>query len=335
MSTPIKIGLVGIGRAGYSMHVRELADRRDKFVFTAGCDILPERAEAFAREFQAKAYTRIEDIVADPHVELVDIATVSRDHYAHARLALQAGKDVLLEKPFAVNMEQAGRLIELGRRPGGPRLYVRHNRRFERGFEMVNEIIDSGLLGTVFEIKLTRNGYQRRNDWQTLKEYGGGQILNWGPHIIDHSLCFCGGGYEDMFSDLRHVTWAGDREDHVKIVFRGRNGRIVDMEISGGTGVPTPEYVVYGTRGGLISEPRGLRLRYLDPTVALPEVRVVPSAWPVDADFANSEKLPWVEEHREIAFEGIDRIWDALYDSIRGGELPFPSRLIKHWRSKR
>ncbi len=84
----------------------------------------------------------------------------------------------------------AKELIKLGRQPGGPCLYIRHNRRFEYGFQMVQEIIDSGILGEVYEIKLTCNGFQRRNDWQTLKKYGGRQICNWGPHNIDHAIQF-------------------------------------------------------------------------------------------------------------------------------------------------
>lgn len=80
----------------------------------------------------------------------------------------------------------------MGTNPSGPHLYLRHNRRVESGFEKVNEIIDSGVLGDVFSIKLTRNGYSRRCDWQTISEFGGGQLLNWGPHIVDHCRVFAG-----------------------------------------------------------------------------------------------------------------------------------------------
>ena len=115
----------------------------------------------------------------------------------------------------------------------------------------ISGIIDSGILGNVFEIRLARNNFQRRNDWQAIKEFGGGQLLNWGPHIIDHTLRFAGGDYEEMFSNIKRVTAAGDAEDHIKIVMKGVNGRIVDMEISGGLSQKIPEYIVYGTRGAL------------------------------------------------------------------------------------
>ena len=249
---PIRVGLVGLGRAGTGMHFHELKSRQDKFRFAAVCDLIGERCELFVKEFGSKPYTKYEDMLADPEVELVTIATRSCDHFRHAKMALEAGKDVMVEKPFSMKSAEVRELIRLGSQPAGPHLYVRHNRRFERGFEIAQEIIDSGRLGQVYEIKLTRNGYQRRNDWQTLSEFGGGQLLNWGPHIIDHSLRFCGGDYVKLYSELRHVAAAGDCEDHIKIVFTGVNGRIVDMEISGGAALPTPEYLIYGSKGSLV-----------------------------------------------------------------------------------
>ncbi|MCR4905494.1 MAG: Gfo/Idh/MocA family oxidoreductase [Clostridiales bacterium] len=323
---PIRVGLVGLGRAGNGMHRGELRGRQDKFRFAAVCDIIEERTVPFVEEFGAKPYTRYEDMLADPDVELVTIATRSCDHYAHAKAALLAGKDVLVEKPFSMRLSEVEELIRLGSQPAGPHLYVRHNRRFENGFELANEIIASGKLGEVYEIKLTRNGYQRRSDWQTLSEFGGGQLLNWGPHIVDHSLRFCGGDYVDLYSNIKHVAAAGDCEDHIKIVMTGINGRIVDMEISGGAALPTPEYLVYGSKGSMVSDGGKFHLRYLDPAVKLPPVVADPETPGAGKGFGNPEPLPWVEEDIPIQGDGTSRIWDALYDAIRRG-IPFPVTL--------
>ncbi len=323
MCKPIKIGIVGFGRAGNNMHRVELESKSDKFEIAAVCDIMEERAVSAARDHGCKAYTSIEELLADPDIELVDIATRSADHYAHAKAALLAGKHVFLEKPFCVNYAQAKELTELGGDPCGPRLFIRHNRRFEEGFEKAMEIIDSGKLGDVYEVKLTRNSYQRRQDWQTIAEYGGGQLLNWGPHIIDHSLRFCGGDYTQLYSSIKHVAAAGDCEDHIKIVFTGINGRIVDMEISGGVALPTPVYMIYGSKGTMISTDTGFRLKYLDPAITLSPVEAIPET-PTGTNFGNPETLTWVEE--DVTFgDGTSRIWDALYESIRTGKAyPIP-----------
>jgi predicted dehydrogenase len=325
-ANPIRVGLVGLGRAGNGMHRGELRSRQDKFRFAAVCDLIEERTVPFVEEFGAKPYTRYEDLLADPDVELVTIATRSCDHYAHAKAALLAGKDVLVEKPFSMRLAEVRELIALGSEPAGPHLYVRHNRRFENGFELANAIIDSGKLGEVFEIKLTRNGYQRRSDWQTLSEFGGGQLLNWGPHIVDHSLRFCGGDYTNLYSSIKHVAAAGDCEDHIKIVMTGVNGRIVDMEISGGAALPTPEYLVYGSKGSMVSDGGKFHLRYLDPSVTLSPVVADPETPGAGKGFGNPEPLPWIEEDIPIEGDGTSRIWDALYDAIRN-HIPFPVTL--------
>lgn len=323
MAAPIKIGIVGLGRIGMSVHRDCYKARPDKFQVVAACDLIADRCEKFKEEFGCKTYDNIADLVADPDVEVVDIATRSCDHYAHAKMALLAGKSVLVEKPFCETYEQAAELIALGQQPAGPHVYVRHNRRFEAGFIKVNEIIDSGILGNVFEIKLTRNNYQRRNDWQTIKEFGGGQLLNWGPHIVDHSIWFCGGKYENMYADIRRVTAVGDAEDHIKLVFKGVNGRIVDMEISGGAALPTPEYVVYGTKGSLIVEGNKFRLKYLDPKVELMDIKADPNT-PGDGVYGNSEKLVWIEESFELDSDSnTEVIFDYFYDAYRNNK-PYP-----------
>lgn len=322
MSNPIKVGVVGLGRIGMSVHLNCLHARPEKFKVVAACDLIPERCEKYAAVFGCRTYGNIEDMIADPEVEVVDIATRSCDHYAHAKMALLAGKSVLVEKPFCRTYEEACELIRLGSQPSGPRIFVRHNRRFEEGFIKVNEIIDSGILGEVYEIKLTRNEYQRRNDWQTIKAFGGGQLLNWGPHIVDHSLQFCGGRYTSLFADIKRVAAVGDAEDHIKLVFKGVNNRIVDMEISGGAALPTPEYVVYGTRGSLIGDGQTLRWKYLDPEVPLADIKANP-ATPDGATFGNDEVLQWKENSYTLGGDKTDVIWDYFYEAYRNHK-PYP-----------
>ena len=324
MSSPIKIGVVGLGRIGMSVHRECLKERPDKFTVVAACDLIADRSARYAEEFGCRTYERIEDLIADPEVEVVDIATRSCDHYRHAKMALLAGKSVLVEKPFCETYEEAKELVKLGGQPAGPRIFVRHNRRFEEGFIRVNEIIDSGILGEVYEIRLARNEYQRRNDWQTIMEFGGGQLLNWGPHIVDHSLRFCGGRYETMFADIKRVAAVGDAEDHIKLVFKGVNGRVVDMEISGGVAQPVPEYRVYGTKGGLIGENNTLKLKYLDPSVELAEIKADPSTPGASSAFGNEETLVWKEETIELnPCDQTAVVWDYFYEAYRNNK-PYP-----------
>ena len=230
MAEKIKVGILGLGRAGRGMHLGEMALYADKFEFVAGCDIAQEQIDETKKSYpNARYYTDMNDFLADPEVELVTIATRSLDHVKHALAAFKAGKKVFCEKPVTPSVAEFDKLWEAEKsRPGS--IFIRHNRRFESAFTQICDIIASGTLGWVYEIKLARNNFQWRNDWQTFRSEGGGQLLNWGPHIIDHSLQFLGSPVKSVWSNLKLVAAKADAEDHIKIIFEGENGRIVDME---------------------------------------------------------------------------------------------------------
>ena len=329
---PIRIGLVGIGRAGWGMHAPEIEKNIDKATFVAACDIIPERAEAMQKRFPGcKAYTDIDALIADPNVELVSIATRSCDHFAHAKRALLAGKDVLIEKPMSICYAQALELKSISDSGKYGRLFVRHNRRFEPNFLYVRDVIESGILGRVYRILLARDNYQRRDDWQTIAQFGGGQLLNWGPHIVDHSLRLLGADVKKFDSHLDQIAAAGDCEDHLVLTFTGENDRVVEMEISGGVALPVPEYRIYGTRGAMtIGEDNVAHLRYIDPEQKLHDIEADPGT-PVQSfgatnTFKSPEVLNWIERDEKIEQCALDHIWGYLYDTIRNG-APFPITL--------
>lgn len=324
MSEPIKLGLVGIGRAGYGMQCIEIKNKGDMFKIVAACDIIKERTDKMKQEYDCATYDNIDDLIADENVELVSVATRSRDHFAHAVKVLKAGKNVLLEKPMCETYEQALQLKELATKENGPRIYARHNRRFEYNFEKIKELIHSGILGDVYEIHITRNGYSRRDDWQTLSQFGGGQLLNWGPHIIDQSLRLMDSPIKDMTSNLKHTVAGGDCEDHLTITFLGENDRTITMQISGGMALPTPEYRVYGTKGALEIIDNKIHLKYIDPSQKLDPPVSNPGTpeqiFGSTGTFAVATPIEWVEETIDDWHEDLSIIWDYMYHAIRDGE---------------
>lgn len=318
----VKVGIIGLGRAGYSMHCVELDKYKSKFQIVAGCDPLQEKRDRFQKKIKkAQVYKKLEDLIADPEVELIDIANRTTDHLPTVLLALKSGKDVFLEKPICETYEEAKKIRAAAKKAKGT-LYIRHNRRFESGFVHVREIIDSGILGDVYEIKLARHSYQRRNDWQTLKSCGGGQLNNWGPHLVDHALQFLDGKVKDIWSSLDLIAAAGDAEDHLKIIITGKNNCIIDIEISGGVALGSPVYAVYGTRGSLISEDeKTLKLKYLDPRKKLAERKAIKGD-PGDS-IGTPDDLKWIEKEIPVKPKlrvDTGSIWKYLYASIVDGE---------------
>ena len=315
----IRLGIVGLGRAGYGMHLKELEGKENMFEISAVCDIEADRCLEMKEKYGCKTYVNIEDLVEDPDVDVVDIATRSCDHFKHTKTALEAGKIVLLEKPMCMTYEEAKILMELGEKSGERKLFIRHNRRFEAKFMQLRRIIDSGILGDVYLVRRNADAYELRNDWQTLSQYGGGQLFNWGPHLADQAIQLCGGDYKKLSSWTRQTVASGDCEDYVRAVFEGINGRIVEIEISGGTAIRIPEYIVYGTRGAIIDNGKTFRMKYIPEGVELPKYKVNPHT-PEGAKFHRNDVPDFKEEEIEWETNVLDHVWTYLYEAIREGK---------------
>jgi len=339
------VGIVGLGRAGWGMQCVELDSRTDRFALVAGCDLYQPWRERFAAKYPAARVTAsLDELLQDPEIDLISIATRSNDHFAHAMAALAAGKIVFLEKPMCMTYAEA-QTLQATSAKGPGKLFIRHNRRFEAGFSEVRRIIASGCLGEIAEIRLCRTGFGRRNDWQTLQRCGGGQLGNWGSHIIDHGLQFLGAPERPLASlqtNLARIAAVGDAEDHVKIVMTGQSGTVVDIVVSGGAAISAPTYLIWGSRGALEGWGDRLKLRYLDPAVelpvreafdgvpgsefVLPDGEVPLSARTIGSNYGKPEVLPWIEEERTVPPADPGMIWDALYDDLFSN-IPFPVTL--------
>ena len=321
----IKVAIWGLGRAGWGMHTHEI-DRCPGCYEIAGCyDILPERMAQMQKKYPAcKAYSSPEEMLADPEIELVAVAVRSRDHVKFDIQVLEAGKYLIAEKPIAVS--EAMKLKEVSDRHPG-KMFCRQNRRFEACFQQVQEIIREGILGDIYEIKLCRHNYQRRADWQALKSCAGGQLNNWGPHLIDHALQFIHAPLESVWSDLRLVAAMGDAEDHFKAVLRGTNKIVVDIEVSGGVAIPSPVYAVYGTRGTLISQDeKEIQLKYADTEKTEPAEPASDATPPNEGVFGANKPIVWIEETRPVAPESglaVDDFYKVVYRTLAEG-APYP-----------
>jgi len=300
------------------------------YELVAGCDTDQSKVKKLVDEYQCAGYNRPEEFLADPKVELVVIATRSPEHTTHALQALAAGKYVLLEKPIALNSDDAQRLRNADREYLG-KLSFLHNHRFEPAFEHIRKIIGTGILGGIEQIKLCRHHpFRRRPDWQAILRYGGGQLNNWGSHVIDHALQFIGAPVKDVWSNLKRINALGDAENHVKIIITGENGIVVDLEISDVVALPGAHCAVYGNRGALICpDEKQIQLRYVEPEYEFQDVPVNTGSPPLRGGFGHKEEIPWRQE--TVKVEPDVDMWvhvevvtaRHLYRALREG-VPFP-----------
>lgn len=327
-TTPIKVGIIGIGRAGYEMHINELANYRNLFQVVACCDIDAERRKLAADATGAKTYDNFADMLKHPDLELVSIVSRSPDHLKHTKMALKAGKIVFLEKPIAMNYAEAKKLKALDAKYPG-KIFLRHNRRIEPAFQHVREIMQSGLLGKIHLVKLHRHFFQRRKDWQTILDCGGGLLNNWGPHLVDHAIRMVDAPISEIWSDLQLISSLGDAEDHIKLLLKGNNGRVVDLELSYGSAITMPQYVVYGNRGALTCDGEKIILKYVEPNYKFKVGEAERTTPPFGAVSYNPEPIPWVEKTIEVAPPsklGMGDIYKCLYQAIRDN-VAFPVTL--------
>jgi len=327
--TAIKFGIWGFGRMG-ERHGQFYAMEQDKFKLVAACDTNTKRLDTAKAEFQCSVYTDSDAFLADKEMELVVISTLSLDHTRHAVKALKSGKFVLLDKPIAITDEELETLRQADKEFPG-KLSILHNLRFEPGFETVQKILKEGILGEISLIKLRRHhrNWYFRSDWQTLLEYGGGLLNNWGNHEIDHAVQLLESHAVDIQSKLWHVSSGGNGDDHVKIILKGNNNCVADLEISNNVTLPEPYCTIYGQRGSLVcpsSSEREVHLRYLDPEFQMPKLVVEKNA----AAYNNYDNnIPWIEktikvESKKDMWEYIDRkLIKYLYDEIRN-DIPSP-----------
>ncbi len=334
MSNQIKIGVVGLGRAGAGFHIPDMLERSDEYKVVAVCDIIRERVDQYQKSLNCRGYDSLEELLADDEIEMVDIVTRSCDHYRHALQVIAAGKDLMLEKPVCMNDRELADLLSKTNKPGCPKLYMRHNRRFEPAFVEMKKIVDSGILGNVFEVQLSEYGYQWRDDWQTISEFGGGQMLNWGPHLIDHALQFLNAPVKRMHTDSIQAVAGGDCEDHFSIRLTGENGRFVTVSVSGSAALGQGRrYMAIGTRGAAVMQDNHIQLRYVDPAIELPNVVSDPgtpgASFGASGTFESAVKPEWLLEERTTGGPDHKIVLDRIYDSYRNGaEYPIKDEEI-------
>ena len=268
---PIKIGVAGLGRSGWDIHVRALRELPE-FQVVAAMDFEAARREQAQTELGARAYDNYDALLADAEVEAVVVATPNFLHCEHIIGALNAGKHAICEKPFGTTSAQAAQMIEAANR-NGKKVAPFQNRRYEAHFQKVREVLDSGVLGEIHLIRLSVDSFARRWDWQTLREYSGGQLTNWGPHIVDHALQLmklAPDAMPEVWVDMRNVLSSGDADDHIEMMLRAPKnsiepvGPVVQIEISAATAYAQDRWQIAGKSGGLRGNPNHLEWKWVD-----------------------------------------------------------------------
>lgn len=218
----MKVGIIGAG--GIAQKMAETLIKMDDLEAYAIASRSPERARAFAKQYGfEKAYDSYEDLVSDPEVDLVYIATPHSHHYEQAKLSLEHGKPVLCEKAFMSNAQQAKEIIALGR---SKRLLVAEAlwTRYMPSRTMINEIIAEGLIGKASS--LTANlgyvvGHVKR---LTDLSLAGGALLDLSVYPLNFAMMVFGEDFDSVAGEAFITETGVDAMN--SITLKWRDGRM-------------------------------------------------------------------------------------------------------------
>ncbi|MCP4168613.1 MAG: Gfo/Idh/MocA family oxidoreductase [Chloroflexi bacterium] len=316
---PIGIGIAGLGRSGWDIHAEALAGMADYYSIVATCDPDETRQKEAEERFGCRVYGDFAHLIGDDAAELIVIATPSQYHCADSVAAMQAGKDVLIEKPMALSLAEADEMIAAARETGQI-MTVNQNYRYAPDFIKIKEVIESGVLGRIIQIRFAVHSFSRRWDWQTLKEYGGGILNNRGAHVIDWALLLIDDPAPAVIAHMeRTPLYAGDAESHAKVLLKPKKGPLIDIELTHANAFPQAACLVMGTQGSLISDRQLIRWRYFDPEHA---PSLILDTKPTPDRTYNSEDIPWQEASYQPDrnfIRDVRRLYQDMYRTIRSG----------------
>lgn len=179
----IRLGILGTSEIAFRRFLPALKKHNEfEYIGVASRNI--EKTKPFVESYGGKGYSSYDELLQDKNIDAVYIPLPPALHFEWGKKALQAGKHILMEKPFCVNLQQTEELIELAKERN---LAVHENYMFmyHKQLTKIKEIIDSGYLG---KIRLYRIAFgfpmREKNDFRYNKELGGGALLDCGGYTL-------------------------------------------------------------------------------------------------------------------------------------------------------
>ncbi|MHB9025763.1 MAG: Gfo/Idh/MocA family protein [Armatimonadota bacterium] len=284
--------VVGLGRVGWQYHIPHIR-QHEGFSLTAVVEPLPERAEEARTTLQVPVYPTFEDLLSNERLDLMVIASPTHYHAPQAIAAMERGIDVFCDKPIAPTLEEAQTMRAVMERTGR-KFMVFQPHRLASVTLAVQQLLQSGLLGSIYMMKCTRAAYTRRNDWQSLRRYGGGMLNNYGAHFIDQLLYITRTSMAQVCCHLRTIASLGDAEDVVKALLEMESGLLIDLEINMACSLPVSSWSIYGQRGTAILDEQGqtFTVRYV-PEGAFGALTLQEGLAATERRYGSGEQIPW------------------------------------------
>lgn len=239
------VGFGGMARAHYEHNIP-----RSEFELKGIYDIKQEACD-YAKNIGIYVYQSLDEILTDEEVSLVLVATPNEAHHPLTIKLLNAKKNVLCEKPAAMNSKELDEMIECANR-NHVVFTVNQNRRYDSDFLTAKKVIEDAQFGEVFHLESKVYGSRGiPGDWRTLKKHGGGMIFDWGIHLVDQILQISKFELKSLYAQTTYVT-GEECDDGFRVMFTFQNGATALVEVGTTYFYEQPRWYVSGTNGTVV-----------------------------------------------------------------------------------
>jgi scyllo-inositol 2-dehydrogenase (NADP+) len=246
----IDVALMGFGLSGRAFHapvIRAVPGLRL-------AAILQRRGNEAAEIYpDARVVRSVDELLAMPQIRLIVIATPNDTHFALARRCLDAGRDVVVDKPFTTTLQEAAELVKFAAERKRL-LTVYHNRRWDADFQAIRQLLASGALGRIVRFETNYDRFRpqlKPNAWRECPGPGSGILCDLGPHLTDHALVLFGRP-EAIVADVRIEREGAVTDDAFDIVFDYPDGLRAHLRATMLGAAPRPRFILHGTQAAYV-----------------------------------------------------------------------------------
>ncbi|OKP94169.1 Gfo/Idh/MocA family protein [Paenibacillus sp. P32E] len=245
--------IVIVGYGGMGSYHTQLIEENGRLEVAGTFDLLEERRSASVKAGYT-AYASYEEVLADPKVGTILIATPNDVHKEIAIAAFRAGKHVICEKPVALSSDEFNEMLEAAE-AAGRIMMVHQNRRWDEDFRIIKEMYEHNTIGPLFQLESRVHGANGiPGDWRHVKAQGGGMLLDWGVHLLDQLLFMIDSKVTSVSSSLSFIL-GNEVDDGFEALLQFENGVKAVVEVGTTNFITLPRWYVKGTEGtGIIED---------------------------------------------------------------------------------
>lgn len=245
----IRMGIIGFGGMGL-FHQKMAEEKIGRLTVAGAYDINPEKREIMEAH-GIKCYTTADELLNDPSIELIAVTTPNNFHKEYSIRAMRAGKHVLCEKPAMMCTADLDEVLAVAAETG--KIFTVHqNRRWDRDYLIVKDVLEKGTIGKPFFIENRVNGARGiPGDWRCTKVAGGGMMLDWGVHLIDQMLMLVDSRVSEVYAQVLNVKYS-EVDDNFKMMMKFENGVCALIEVGTHHFISQPRWYVNCDMGTML-----------------------------------------------------------------------------------